>query len=57
MTDSQHHRVYLARHDRTAGLRGGKLNLADAAARAAPKPADVIRNLEQTHRKWFLDDR
>ena len=28
-------------------MRGRKLNLADAAARAAPKPADVVRNLEQ----------
>ena len=42
-----HHRVHFARHDRTARLRGGKLNLANAAARTAPEPADVVRDLHE----------
>ena len=42
-----HHRVDLARHDRTARLRGRQRDLAEAAARAAAQPADVVGDLEK----------
>ena len=48
-----HHRIHFARHDRAAWLRGGKLNLADAATRAAPKPADIVGDFEQTDCNGF----
>ena len=41
-----HYRVYFPRHDGATWLRGRQLNLADAATRPAPKPADVVRDLE-----------
>ena len=34
-------------------MRSGKLNFADAALRAAAKPANVVRDLEQTHGNGF----
>ena len=45
-----HDRVHFARHDRAAGLGRGQLNLADAAARTAAEPANVVRDLEETDR-------
>ena len=34
-------------------MRGRQLNLADAAARAAPEPANVVGDFEQTDRDRF----
>src|SRR5215469_5887154 len=48
-----HHRIHLARHDRTAGLYGGKLKFADPAARPASEPADIVCNLEQADGNRF----
>ena len=57
-----HHRVDFARHDRAAGLRGGQLNFADAAARPAAEPANVVGDFEKADRDRFklaarFDDR
>src|SRR5579862_261453 len=44
-----HDRVDLAGHDGTARLRFRQPDLADAAARAAAEPADVVGDLEEAH--------
>ena len=41
------HRIDLARHDRTARLAVGQLDLVEAAARAGGQPADVVGHVEQ----------
>ena len=48
-----HDRVHFARHDRAARLGGGQLDFADAAARAAAEPANVVRDFEQADRDRF----
>src|SRR5438876_5975942 len=48
-----HHGIDFSRHDRAAGLRRGQLDFAECATRPASEPANVVRDLEKTHRDRF----
>jgi len=53
MTDSQMTGFTFPGMIGAARLRRGKLNFADAAARTAPEPTYIVRDLEQADRDRF----